>query len=54
MAVMAQQHPDHEFTVLDESEDRIAKWDSEDAPIHEPGLSDILKEVRALDLGPHS
>jgi len=47
MGVMAKKNPESDFTLLDSSEERIAKWQSGTAPIHEPGLSDLLAEVMA-------
>ena len=51
MAVIAQKCPHHKVTVADINPTRIAEWNSEDLPIYEPGLDDIVKEVRGRNLG---
>ena len=33
-------------TVVDMNEDRIRAWNSDDLPIYEPGLDEIVKQVR--------
>jgi len=50
MAVIAQKCPHYKVTVVDSNESRIAEWNSEDLPIYEPGLDDIVKEVRGRNL----
>lgn len=53
MAVIAQKCPDIKITVVDINEDRINAWNDENVeniPIYEPGLSQIVAEVRNRNL----
>jgi UDPglucose 6-dehydrogenase len=50
MAVIAQECPRYKVTVVDINSARIAEWNSEDLPIYEPGLDEIVKEVRGRNL----
>lgn len=50
MAVTARQCPDIEVTVVDLNEERIAAWNSDDLPVYEPGLDEIVKEARGRNL----
>ena len=53
MAVIAQKCPEIQVIVVDMNEERIAAWNDEDvenAPIYEPGLSEVLKEARGRNL----
>ncbi len=53
MAVIAQKNPSINITVVDINEKRIAAWNSNnlnELPIYEPGLSDVVKEVRGKNL----
>ena len=53
MAVIAQKNPSINVTVVDINEKRIAAWNSnnfDELPIYEPGLSDVVKEVRGKNL----
>ena len=53
MAVIAQKNPSINVTVVDINEKRIAAWNSNnlnELPIYEPGLSDVVKEVRGKNL----
>ncbi|NIM98376.1 MAG: nucleotide sugar dehydrogenase [candidate division Zixibacteria bacterium] len=50
MAVIAQKCPQYQVTVVDIDPVRIAEWNSDDLPIYEPGLSEIVKEVRGRNL----
>ena len=53
MAVIAQKCPDINVTVVDLNEARIAAWNDEDTnniPIYEPGLSDVVAEARGRNL----
>ena len=50
MAVIAQKCPSIEVTVVDISGDRIAAWNSDELPIYERGLNDIVKERRGKNL----
>ena len=52
MAMIARKCPDRKVTVVDINAERIAAWNSEDysLPIYEPGLVDVVKEVRGKNL----
>ncbi len=52
MAVIAKMNKDRKVIVVDINKDRIAAWNSEDysLPIYEPGLVDVVKEVRGKNL----
>lgn len=50
MAVIAAQCPDFLVTVVDINEKRIAAWRTDDLPIYEPGLLDIVKKARDRNL----
>jgi UDPglucose 6-dehydrogenase len=50
MAVIAQKCPQYKVTVVDIDSARIAEWKSGNLPIYEPGLDDIVKEVRGRNL----
>ncbi len=52
MAVIAKMNPDRKVYVVDINADRINAWNSEDfnLPIYEPGLVDVVKEVRGKNL----
>ena len=53
MAVIAHKNPNIKVTVVDINEERINKWNSEnldELPIYEPGLRDIIKEIRGKNL----
>ena len=52
MAVIAKMNPDRKVVVVDINAERIAAWNSADyaLPIYEPGLVDVVKEVRGKNL----
>merc|ERR1712028_74588 len=50
MAMMAWKCPNIIVTCLDLNEARIAAWNSDELPIHEPGLLPIVQEVRGTRL----
>ena len=53
MAVIAQQCPELKVIVVDENPDRIAAWNHSDLnqlPVYEPGLKEIIAEVRNKNL----
>ena len=52
MAVIAKMNPDRKGMVVDINAERIAAWNSDDynLPIYEPGLVDVVKEVRGTNL----
>lgn len=50
MAVIAQQCPDIDVHVVDINQSRIDAWNSDQLPIYEPGLDDVVKEARGRNL----
>ena len=52
MAVIAKMNPDRKVVVVDINKARIAAWNSRDfkLPIYEPGLVDVVREVRGKNL----
>jgi len=50
MAKIAQKCPDIDVTVVDVSEDRVAAWKTEELPVYEPGLLEVVKEARGRNL----
>ena len=50
MAVIAQQHPDRKIMVADFNPDRIAAWNSDNLPIYEPGMKEIVEACRGKNL----
>ena len=50
MAVIAHNCPDIEVRVVDISEERIEAWNSEDLPVYEQGLNDIVTRARGKNL----
>ncbi len=50
MAVIAKNCPHHRVTVVDINEAKIAAWNSDDLPIYEPGLLDIVHAARGRNL----
>ncbi len=52
MAVVAKMNPDRKVVVVDINAERIKAWNSKgyDLPIYEPGLVDVVKEVRGRNL----
>jgi UDPglucose 6-dehydrogenase len=50
MAIIAQKCPHHRVTVVDVNEVRIAAWQSDHLPIYEPGLDEVVREVRGKNL----
>ena len=50
MAVIARQCPEHRVTVVDINAARIAAWQSDQLPIYEPGLDEIVRAVRGKNL----
>ena len=50
MAMIAKQCPDIEVRVVDINEARIAAWNSDDLPIYEPGLKEVVCEARGRNL----
>lgn len=50
MAVIALKCPKIEVAVVDISVSRIAAWNSDQLPIYEPGLEDVVKQCRGRNL----
>jgi UDPglucose 6-dehydrogenase len=50
MAVIAQKAPDIKVTVVDMNESRIGAWNSDQLPIYEPGLSEMVRNSRGRNL----
>jgi UDPglucose 6-dehydrogenase len=50
MAVIAQKCPELKVTVVDINPERIAAWQTDDLPIYEPGLLEVVKEARGRNL----
>lgn len=50
MAVIAKNCPQHRVVVVDINEAKIAAWMSDDLPIYEPGLLDVVKAARGRNL----
>ncbi len=50
MAMIAAKCPDIEVTVVDVNEARIAAWNSSSLPVFEPGLDEIVREIRGKNL----
>ena len=52
MAVIAKMNPGRRITVVDINAERVAAWNSPDfaLPIYEPGLVDVVREVRGKNL----
>lgn len=50
MAVIAKNCPRYKVTVVDISEERIARWNSGTLPIYEPGLDEVVAACRGKNL----
>ncbi len=50
MAMIARKCPDCKVTVVDINAARIAAWNSDDIPIYEPGLDELVKAARGKNL----
>jgi UDPglucose 6-dehydrogenase len=50
MAVIAHKNPKCVVTVVDINQERIDAWNSDTLPVYEPGLDDIVKQVRGKNL----
>ena len=50
MAMIAYKCPPYKVTVVDINPIRIAEWNSDDLPIYEPGLDEIVKATRGKNL----
>ena len=49
-AVFASKNPKVNITVVDIAEEKIESWNSRKLPILEPGLNDLIKQVRGRNL----
>lgn len=50
MAVIAQKNPDRKVIVADISQERIDAWNSDNLPIYEPGLQEVVASCRGKNL----
>ena len=50
MAMIAAKCPDYKVTVVDINQERIDAWNSDELPVYEPGLTEIVKERRGKNL----
>ena len=50
MAMIASKCPDYRVTVVDINPQRIAAWNSDNLPIYEPGLDDLIRATRGKNL----
>ena len=50
MVMIAYKCPQYKVTVVDVDPARIAKWNSDNLPIYEPGLDKIVRAARARNL----
>ena len=50
MAMIAMKNPDYKVIVVDINSERIKAWNSENLPIYEPGLLEIVHKVRDKNL----
>lgn len=50
MSVIACKCPRYRVTVVDVNREKIAQWNSEELPIYEPGLDEIVRSVRGRNL----
>jgi len=48
--IMASQCPDIKVTVVDKSKERIDAWNSDNLPIYEPGLQEVVEQSRGKNL----
>ena len=54
MAMIAKNCPEHKITVVDINQERIDRWNSDDLPIYEPGLLEVVKQARGRNLFFHT
>ncbi len=50
MAVIAENCPECQVTVVDINSERIAAWNSDQLPIYEPGLEEVVRRCRGRNL----
>lgn len=54
MAMIAKYCPEHTITVVDINQERIERWNSNDLPIFEPGLLEVVQQTRGKNLFFHT
>ena len=54
MAMIAKNCPEHSVTVVDINQERIERWKSNDLPIFEPGLLEVVQQTRGKNLFFHT
>ncbi|GIT03888.1 MAG: hypothetical protein CM1200mP28_11470 [Deltaproteobacteria bacterium] len=54
MAMIAKNCPEHIVTVVDINKERIERWNSNDLPIFEPGLLEVVQQTRGKNLFFHT
>jgi len=54
MAMIAKNCPEYTVTVVDIDQERIERWNSNDLPIFEPGLLEVVQETRGKNLFFHT
>ncbi|MGD2175322.1 MAG: nucleotide sugar dehydrogenase, partial [Candidatus Brocadiaceae bacterium] len=50
MSVMAKHCPEYRVEVVDINAEKIAAWNSDELPIYEPGLEEVVREARGRNL----
>ena len=50
MAMIAKQCPDISVHVVDLNQARVDRWNSDDLPVYEPGLYEVVQEARGRNL----
>ncbi len=50
MPVIASHCPEYRIVIVDINEARIAAWQSDELPIYEPGLDEIVRQTRGKNL----
>ncbi len=50
MAVIALKCPEYRIEIVDINHEKIKQWNSENLPIYEPGLEEIVKKIRGKNL----
>ncbi|MFM8188673.1 MAG: nucleotide sugar dehydrogenase, partial [Pirellula sp.] len=50
MAMIAKQCPDIDVHVVDLNQSRIDQWNSNELPVYEPGLQEVVEEARGRNL----
>ena len=54
MAMIAKNCPEYTVTVVDINQERIERWNSNDLPIFEPGLLEVVQQTRGKNLFFHT